>query len=592
MSKISDTYQLLFQDIRLLVAELDVEGRIMYVNPHFSSVTGYSAGEVTGMRFDELFHEKDHNEALKNFTDIKQSLAKQSVRNILCKDGSVKQVCWNSILLRDDKNTASGILSIGEDLTGIIKNAEKELVEGKERMEIILSALKTGLALINPDMTVAWVNAETQKILPWDELVGKICYEAAAKRKEPCEGCGALKAFSDGQIHETFRQSPVDGKWHHIVSIPIKDESGAIINVLESVTDITKLKETELERDQTIKELEKLKQKLEEENIYLKEEITSEHGFTEIIGKSNALLYVLTKIQQVAGTNAAVLIQGETGVGKELVARAIHATSALSSKSFIKMDCTSLPVNLVESELFGHEKGAFTGADRLRKGRFEVADGGTIFLDEISELPLEVQNKLLRVLEHGEFERVGSSHTLCVHVRVIAATNRNLLDEVTAGRFRADLFYRLNVYPITVPPLRHRREDIPLLVQNFIPRISTRFGKNIDQIPSAVMERLVQYDWPGNVRELKNFLERAVITSPENILKLPEGLQQRKTKKITDDSDPELRTLEEIERQHIMRVLNATGWRVSGPDGAAQILGINPSTLRFRMKKLHIKRLN
>jgi transcriptional regulator with GAF, ATPase, and Fis domain len=471
------------------------------------------------------------------------------------------------------------------------KQTEQEVEDEQERMETILSALNTGLALINRDMTVAWVNAETEKILPWDELVGKVCYEAAAKREEPCEGCGALEAFSDGQIHQTERQSPVDGKWHYIVSIPIKNDSGAVVQVLESTTDITRQKETEAVRDKALEELKELKDKLEQENIYLKEEIQIVQGFKEIVGKSNPLLYVLSKVDQVAETDSTVLIQGETGVGKELIARAIHQKSLRSSKPFVKINCAALPANVIESELFGHEPGAFTGANRLRRGRFELSDGGTIFLDEISEISLEIQAKLLGVIQEKKFERVGGSKTLKVDTRIIVATNRHLMDEIAANRFRTDLFYRLNVFPITMPPLRDRRNDIPLLVEHFVAMFTKRIGKTIDQIPQPVMERLVAYDWPGNVRELSNVIERGVITCPGSVLRLPKSIEANLTESSrADESQEDLITLKEMERRHILNALEITGWRISGAKGAARILDINPSTLRNRIKKLGLNK--
>ena len=460
-----------------------------------------------------------------------------------------------------------------------------------ERMETILSVLNTGLALINPDMTIEWVNAETLKILPWDELVGKVCYEAAAKREEPCEGCGAIKAFADGQVHETEQHSPVDGKWHHIVTVPIKDETGAVVQVLESVTDITAFKRAEETKEEALKELEALKNRLEEENIYLKKEIREAGLFSEIIGKSNALLYVLARVEEVAETDTSVLVQGETGVGKELISIAIHEAGQRSQKPFIKVNCAALPTTLVESELFGYEPGAFTGALKRHMGRFELANGGTIFLDEISELSLETQAKLLRVLQDGEFERLGGTRTFKTDVRVIAATNRDLNAEITTGRFRADLFYRLNVYPITVPPLRKRREDIHLLVEHFVPVIASRIGRHIDRITVQTLEQLKAYDWPGNVRELKNVLERAIISSSNPILQLPEAVNTT-IETQTESQEPigEPDTLETVERRHILNVLKLTGWRISGPQGASKILGLNPSTLRFRIKKLGIHR--
>ena len=458
----------------------------------------------------------------------------------------------------------------------------------EERIEIVLSSLNTGLALINPDLTVDWVNEVTQSILPWEDLIGKVCYEVAAKRDEPCEECGALMAFSDGETHETERQSPVDGRWHFIVSIPIKNDSGRVVKVLESVTDITDRKNTEIERDQAIKQLRKLKQQLKDENIYLKTELRESCQFAEMIGQSNSLRYVQTRLKQVAPTNANVLILGETGVGKELVARAIHEESKRTAKPLIKINCAAIPANLVESELFGHEKGAFTDAVRQHKGRFELSNKGTLFLDEISELPQDTQAKLLRVLQDGEFERIGGNRTIKSDVRVIAATNKDLNAEVAAGRFRADLFYRLNVFAITVPPLRKRCDDIPLLVEHFISLLAPQIGKKIDTISRKTLDKLKTYDWPGNVRELRNVIERSIVTSPNSKLDVPVSQISNKKTSITE-TDPTA-SLEQVQRQHIQVVLEETKGRIEGPKGAAELLGLKPSTLRNRLKKLGIKR--
>jgi transcriptional regulator with GAF, ATPase, and Fis domain len=290
----------------------------------------------------------------------------------------------------------------------------------------------------------------------------------------------------------------------------------------------------------------------------------------------------------VAGTDTTVLIQGETGTGKELVARYLHQQSRRAQGAFITLNCAALQPNLVESELFGHEAGAFTGATQKRRGRFELADGGTLFLDEVSEIPLELQAKLLRVLQEGQFERVGGARTLSCDVRVIAATNRRLRDALQSGQFRPDLYYRLNVYPIRVPPLRQRREDIPLLVEDFLPRIAQRIGKAIATVPPATMAALQEYDWPGNVRELKNIIERAVITSPGPDLQLPEALVPHARHGGDGEAAAEFVSLAAVERRYITRVLEAAGWRISGPAGAAAVLDLNPSTLRYRIKKLGI----
>jgi transcriptional regulator with GAF, ATPase, and Fis domain len=287
-----------------------------------------------------------------------------------------------------------------------------------------------------------------------------------------------------------------------------------------------------------------------------------------------------------------VLIQGETGVGKELVAGAIHRASGRGDQPFIRLNCAALNPTLIESELFGHEAGAFTGAGRRRKGRFEMADGGTLLLDEISEIPLDLQGKLLRVLQEAQFERVGGSHTISVDVRLVATTNRNLQKEVENGTFRADLYYRLNVYPITVPPLDKRREDIEMLVWHFLEEINTRVGKNITQVPQQVMQILTQRDYPGNVRELKNLLEHAVITSTNSVLKLPQATSE--TTAIDSPTDPapspHLVSLNDAQRHHIAAVLDHTDGRIEGDGGAAEILQLKPSTLRHRIKKLGIQR--
>jgi len=469
------------------------------------------------------------------------------------------------------------------------KSDNKHPYDERERMELILSTLNTGLVVLDPDFTVIWANAMILKMFPDENLFGKKCFVVAENRSEPCEGCQSVLAFKDGEIHEREFQNQLNKRWYQVLAMPIKDDKGRVVNVLEATTDINDRKQVELERDKILKELKALQKKLEEENIYLKTELLDAKLFSKMIGTSNALRYVQTRIAQVAPTGATVLIQGETGVGKELVARAIHDNSrGKSGKPFIKVNCAAIPANLVESELFGHEKGAFTDAATQRKGRFELADTGTLFLDEISELPQDTQAKLLRVLQDGEFERVGGSRTFRSDVRIIAATNRDLNAEVTAGRFRADLFYRLNVYPITVPPLRKRREDIPLLVEHFIAHLAPPIGKRVERIPRPTMKQMKNYDWPGNVRELRNVLERSIIISRDSTLQLSEDLI--KTPHHSSVAIGSAMSLEEVQRQHIQAVLEQANGRIEGPGGAAEILQLKPSTLRHRMKKLGVKR--
>jgi DNA-binding NtrC family response regulator len=330
-------------------------------------------------------------------------------------------------------------------------------------------------------------------------------------------------------------------------------------------------------------EIEGLKQRLENENIYLREEIKLQYGHEEIVGRSEKMKKVLSQVEQVAGTDSTVLIQGETGTGKELLARAIHHLNSRKDRPLVTVNCASLPPTLIENELFGREKGAYTGALTRMVGRFEAADGATLFLDEIGELSQDIQSKLLRALEEGRFERLGSTNTLHVNVRIIAATNRDLARDVNAGRFRKDLYYRLNVFPIAIPPLRERPDDIPLLVWTFVRQFEKKMGKRVDAISRKSMEALQHQSWPGNVRELRNAVEHAMIVSSGRNLTVPppiSGLPEA----------PESRNLQDLERRHILDVLEKTGWRLTGEGRASEILGLKRTTLQSRMKKLGIKR--
>jgi formate hydrogenlyase transcriptional activator len=326
---------------------------------------------------------------------------------------------------------------------------------------------------------------------------------------------------------------------------------------------------------------------LEDPAAYLTEEIRNPHGFDEIVGDSRALRLALEQLSQVAPTNASVLILGETGTGKELFARALHARSQRSGRPMIRLNCAALPPTLVESELFGHEKGAFTGAVSVRQGRFELADRATIFLDEIGDLPLDLQVKLLRVLQEGEFERVGSSRTMHVDVRVIAATHRDLETAVAEGRFRADLYYRLTVFPVHLPSLKERPEDIPHLVWFFIHRFQRELGRRISKVPMELMKILQRHSWPGNVRELENVVERAMIQSTGDTLRFDHTFDLT-ARHLHKGPTPGEGTLEDVQRAHIAAILDACGWRINGKGNAAERLGIHPNTLRFRMNKLGI----
>ncbi len=423
---------------------------------------------------------------------------------------------------------------------------------------------------------------------------------------------GEIQHFAD-DVQASFPTNPLlkqlDARSY--LAIPLADGNGEVIGHLAVIDDKPKkaddrelsifhifaarataeLLRRQAERDLSdsrlrVDRLQSERQRMEAEMLYLREELGSRTEYSEIVGESDAIWKVIRDIDSVAKIETTVLILGETGTGKELVARAIHRNSTRSNGPFIRVNCAGLPESLIESELFGHEHGAFTGATQQRSGRFELADGGTIFLDEIGEMPLAAQARLLRVLQERELERVGSSHTIQIDTRVLAATNRNLLDMVDDGTFREDLYYRLNVFPIQVPALRERKEDIPTLVRCFLTRLSSRLGKKIERVSDSVLATLREYSWPGNVRELENIVERSMILTRGDTLQLPPSIipvQQRK-----DRQNNELRLLEDVERDHIQHVLDHTRGVIAGPNGAAVILGLNSNTLRSRMAKLGV----
>lgn len=374
----------------------------------------------------------------------------------------------------------------------------------------------------------------------------------------------------------------------HLESM-VQERTGKLVRANEQLMQtVTELKNAKESLKNALAEISQLKSRLQAENVYLQKEVAEQYNYDEIIGQSNAMSYVFFRIEQVAPQDATVLLLGETGTGKGVIARAIHRRSSRKDRPMITVNCTALPSNLIESELFGREKGAFTGANASQIGRFELADGGTIFLDEIGEMPLELQCKLLRVIQDGQFERLGCPRTIKVNVRIIAASNRKLEEEIRAGRFREDLFYRLNVFPITIPPLRQRKEDIPLLVNHFVAKFNKKIGKNIETISKQTLEALQQYDWPGNVRELESIIERAVITSPGSVLQVLDRFEN--LPKSNDSGFQDVKALAELERDHILGVLQTTEWRIEGEKGAALLLGLNPSTLRARMRKYGIRR--
>ena len=379
------------------------------------------------------------------------------------------------------------------------------------------------------------------------------------------------------------------GNYNKELEQTVQERTGELIGVNEQLSqEIEERKGAEKSLQGAYAEIEQLKDRFQAESIYLQQDIDREFNFGEIIGRSNALEQVFFKVEQVAPQDATVLLLGETGAGKGVVARAIHSRSSRKDRPMITVNCSALPANLIESELFGREKGAFTGSIDRQMGRFELADNSTLFLDEIGEMPMELQTKLLRVVQDGEFERLGGPRTIKVNVRLIASTNRNLEEEVRRGRFREDLFYRLNVFPITIPPLRQRKEDIPLLVDYFVAKFNKKTGKKIETVSKDTLNVLQEYDWPGNVRELESIIERAVITSQGTGLQILDRFVN--SLKTGEQEAQDGKGLAELQRDHILQALEKTGWRIEGKNGAAAMLGLNPSTLRSRMKKDGIRR--
>lgn len=545
---------------------VDSEARIVRFNEAACQSLGYTGDELLSMKIYEIDSDFEVENWQGHWAELQKRKTLVFATHHLTKDGRVLPVEISSNYIEFEGKGYSCYFARNITERQV---AEKEIAGlakfPEENPNPILRIAKEGEIVYanegSAPLLKAW-ECKDDCILP-DELRSQISHIFESNKGEEIEvECGE-QVFS-------------------VLFVPIVD--AGYVNVY--ALDITERKKAEKALSEALTEVEQLKNRLQAENIYLQEEIKVEHNFDEIITQSDVLKGVLKKVEQVAATDATALILGETGTGKELLARAVHSIGARRDRPLVKVNCAALPVNLIESELFGHEKGAFTGALARKIGRFELADGGTIFLDEIGDLPLELQAKLLRVLQEGEFERLGNPSTTKVNVRVIAATNRDLEKAIESGDFRRDLYYRLNVFPITCPPLRELKEDIPLLARHFIKKYGAKIGKQIETIPQKVMDTLQAYHWPGNVRELENIIERAVIVSSGKQLQLGDWLP----KKDASYGPSHIATLQELERQHIVEVLELTAWRVSGERGAARILGLKPTTLGSRMEKLDIKR--
>ncbi len=467
------------------------------------------------------------------------------------------------------------------------------------RYELILTSAGEGIYGLDHEGKGTFVNPAAIEMTGWTEadVIGQPMHEQHHHSKAngshyPRTECPIYAALTDGTVHhvtnEVFWRKDGSHFPVHYTSTPIW-ENNANVGAVVVFQDVSNLKQAEQKLKNALSEIEQLKNRLQAENVYLQEQVSLNHQFEDILGQSQSLKTVLRQVEQVAPTATSVLILGETGTGKELFARALHNLSPRKNRPLVKVNCAALPANLIESELFGHEKGSFTGASARRIGRFELAHEGTLFLDEIAELPLELQSKLLRVLQEGEIERLGDSKAIRINVRIIAATHRDLKQMVSDKTFREDLYYRLSVFPLTLPPLRDRQHDISLLTQWFLNKYAQKMGKQINHIPQTVMDNLLSYQWPGNVRELENVIERAVILSPHQTLQIS---QLHNPQSNRGDDGNSLRSLSDIEKSHIIKVLESTNWLISGENGAASILEMHPNTLRSRMSKLGIRRVS
>jgi len=561
-----------------------------FVNRSYIEFVGRSVDELLGMNWCTAVHPDDLEAYLANYRHaFHRRVHFEDQLRFRRADGEYRWFKSIGVPRFTPDGTFLGYVGSSVDVSDI-KNSEEALRESEERFRNMADTAPVMIWIADDSKATTYLNNQ------WLDFTGRRLDEelgdgwSAGVHPEDQEHCLQTYSLSFDQrkpFELEFRHRRNDGqyRWIYAAGKPRFSAEGVFLGYIGSAVDITERKESEVALQKAHEELKRLKNQLEAENIYLQEELLSDNTTGEIVGQSSAIKYVLFKVTQVARTDSIVLITGETGAGKELIARAIHAESLRKDRPLIKVNCGALAPSLIESELFGHEKGAFTGATNRKLGRFELANGGTIFLDEIGELPLELQVKLLRVIQENEFERLGGTKTIKVDVRVIAATNRNLKQEVEMGEFREDLWYRLNVYPINVPSLRQRKEDIPLLVEHFVGRFAKKAGKTISEISPRAMQMLQAHSWPGNVRELANVIERAVIHTPGSVLQLVDRFEP-----VREEDTSSLQTLEELEHDYIVRTLENTGWRIEGQYGAAKILDLNPSTLRTRMLKLGIQR--
>lgn len=602
---------------------IDSEGKIFKVNDSACTSSGYSREELQSMTVFDMNPSETPQSWKKHWALVKKLKKVTLETRHRSKSGESYEIeVTNNYIEFEGREYSCSVVRnlrkkrIEEDLLRMISEATSSKT-GQDFFETlarnVTMALDVDRCIISECMDVEKTRVRTLAYTAKRNLVKNVEYEVEGT---PCKLVmqgkgsdifiphGVEKDFPREKGYDSFIAVPIYSPTNgdvigHIAAFDVNpmtneqnqssilkifaERSGAEIDRLSA---LKKLEKVNSELTLRLKEIEVLKNRLQAENKYLQEEIKLNHNFDEIVSKSKNFQKILQQIEQVASTDSTVLILGESGTGKELIARAIHNISNRSRRPLVKINCAALPANLIESELFGHEKGAFTGAMERKTGRFELANGGTIFLDEIGELPVELQAKLLRVLQEGEFERLGNPVTQRVNVRVIAATNRNLEQAIEKKEFREDLYYRLNVFPVICIPLRERKEDIPLLIRHFCQKYESKVGKRITNVSPEVLDALLKYNWPGNIRELENIIERALILCRGEKLELGDWIPVNKI--VMTDSKPTV--LAELEREHILDVLQKTNWRISGEKGAAKMLGLNATTLEARIKKLGLQK--
>lgn len=590
---------------------IDLQGVTQFANPAAAAMTGWTVEELIGQASHPLLHHTKidgsayhASECPVHATYINGEINHVDDEVFWRKDGSSFCVEYTSTPIHD-KGKLAGAVIVFNDVSKR-RQAERELQQAYADNQLILQAAGEGIYGLDCEGNTTFVNPSAATMLGYtaEELIGQPMHALLHHTKSDGShyhktDCPIYAAFKDGAVHhvddEFFWRKDGNSFPVSYTSTPIyKDDeiTGAVV----VFKDVTERKQTEEKIQKAYAEIQCMKERLEAENLYLQEEINSDHKFKELIGQSNAIKQLLQQVELVAPTAASVLITGESGTGKELVARAIHERGDRSERPLIRVNCAAIPDELFESEFFGHVRGSFTGAVKDRAGRFELADGGTIFLDEVGEIPLALQSKLLRVLQEGQYERVGDERTKKVDVRLIAATNRNLQDEVEAGNFREDLYFRLNVFPVNVVPLRERVDDIPLLTQHFVSMLSRKLNLPEPRLTNGSVKQLQAYPWKGNIRELQNVIERAIILSQGGTLQfdlpgngvMPVTVDSGRSEEISDLPYTEAERVAR-DRENILQALKVSGNKISGADGAAELLGIKPTTLASRLKNMDIR---